>query len=112
MDLQGIKLGDSVVTVVESQVIIDSGTNILLLPDTSYRSMKSNMLSMCSSVQLHGICDVASDQTLFDNVCYDFTQQQIDQFPNITIGVPNIDLKMNPRNYILKDYGVNFKKPG
>jgi hypothetical protein len=60
---------------------------------------------------LHGICDVPAGQTWFDNVCLDFTQEQIDMFPNITMSVQGIELTMTPRNYILLNYGVNYK-PG
>jgi len=111
MNLNGINVGSNSVFVDEQQVIIDSGTNILLVPDETYSSMKSTFLSMCNSVKLHGICDVASDQTLFDNKCYVFSPNQVAAFPNITIAVQGIDLVMNAANYILLNYGVNFK-PG
>ncbi len=62
-------------------------------------------------MQLHGICDVSSSATLFDGVCFDFTAAQVAQFPNITISVPGIDLNLNSANYILLNYGVNFR-PG
>ncbi len=71
----------------------------------------STFLDLCSSVNLHGICDVSSSQTLFDGFCYDFTSAQVAQFPNITISVTGLNLVMNPTNYILLNYGVNFK-PG
>ena len=112
MQLNGMKLGGQQVYTDEPQVIIDSGTNILLLPDETFSSMKKLFLGMCSSQnQLHGICDVGSTETLFDGKCFDFTAAQIAAFPNITISVPSIDLVMTPKNYILFEYGVNFK-PG
>lgn len=67
MQANGLTVGNSQVYLDESQVIIDSGTNILLLPTESYTSMKQQMLAMCSSVNLHGICDVPSTKTLFDS---------------------------------------------
>ena len=110
MQITGIQLNKSAnVFLDEQQVIIDSGTNILLLPDESYTSMKKLMLDMCSTVNLHGICDVNSTETLFDNVCYNFTQAQIDMFPTITFQVTGIELEMTAAQYILFEYGVNFK---
>lgn len=113
MQLNSIGVGNSnvPVSVVEEQVIIDSGTNIVLLPDETYTSMKQSFLSLCSSVNLHGICDVSQDATLFDGSCYTFTQQQLNAFPNVTFTVPNINLVLQPSNYILKNYGTNFQ-PG
>ncbi len=73
--------------------------------------MKKQLLAMCSSVYLHGVCDVAVGLTIFDNVCYSFTPAQVSAFPNITLSVPNINLVMTPQNYILLNYGVNYK-PG
>jgi len=111
MQLEGISVGNSSVYIDENAFILDSGTNILLLADESYTAMKTAFLDMCSSVSLHGICDVSSSQTLFDGYCYDFTSAQVAQFPNITIAVTGINLVINPVNYILLNYGVNYK-PG
>ena len=108
MSVTGMTIGSSSVFLDESQVIIDSGTNIILLPTESYTSMKSRLLSMCSAgANLHGICDVSSSNTLFDNACFSFSQAQLSAFPNITLSVVGINLVMQPKDYLLLNYGVN-----
>lgn len=77
MGAQGITVGGASVVLDEPNVIIDSGTNILLLPSESYTSLKQVFLALCSSVNLHGVCDVPSGSTIFDNVCYPFTPAQV-----------------------------------
>lgn len=72
--------------------------------------MKTVMLNMCNTVKLHGICDVASDETLFDNVCYDMTPEQVAMFPDITLSVPNINLVMKASDYILQNCKSTTRK--
>jgi hypothetical protein len=112
MQLEGITLGNNAsIYIDENAFILDSGTNILLVADETYSSMKNAFLEMCSTVNLHGICDVASSKTLFDGYCFDFTAAQVAQFPNITIALTGVNLTLRNSNYILLNYGTNFK-PG
>lgn len=82
----------------DSLFILDSGTNVLLLPETQFNSF-SQILASNSSLP-----DV---QQLLDGKCLPLTQAQIDDFPDITLqmtaaggGAP-FDLVMGPRTYLL-----------
>merc|ERR1711991_154869 len=70
-------------------------------------------LQKCGQLNLHGICDVPANETLFDNQCFDFTESQLQAYTSfdLTFSVaPQLDLKLKYQNYLLQDFGVNGKK--
>jgi len=106
METLGINVDNLPVDDVPQNVIIDTGTNDLLLPTETYSSMKNQFLSLCNSVNLVGICNVDSSKTLFDGVCYSMTPQDVQQFPNITLVVRNVNLTMTGTDYVLQGFGT------
>lgn len=65
---------------------VDSGTTLMLLPDVAFAAMKKAFLALCSSQQLHGVCDVSSSSTLFDGgACFSMTPSQLAAFPTIQL---------------------------
>ncbi len=86
------------------RAILDSGTNVLLLPQKYYDAMKTVFVGLCGSgdgANLHGICDVAADATLFEGKCFTYTQDQIDAFPPMTLSMQNVNLNMTAADYLL-----------
>jgi len=79
--------GQSVAAATSS--IIDSGTNILLLPTPMYNALSQRFLSLCTQFNMTGICTGTynSSATLLDGFCYDLTQEDFSRFPNITFSI-------------------------
>ncbi len=58
----------------------------MLIPNTSFAALKNIFLSNCSTSNLHGVCDVSSGNTIFDNNnCFSFTASQLAAFPTIQL---------------------------
>ena len=87
------------------QVILDTGTNILLLPEEGYASMKQQFVSMCTDgVHLVGVCNVPpGNKTLFEGGCFDLTLDDIAKYPSFNIGLDNgASLQMHAPDYLMK----------
>ena len=52
-----------------SNCIIDMGTPFMTLPLEVFNALKQIFISNCSETNLIGICNVPSNQTLFDGYC-------------------------------------------
>lgn len=64
---------------------------------------------MCSTVILHGICDVPRGSTLFDNRCYSMTASQIAAYPTITILLNNsVSLSVSGSEYIFYEASIGL----
>jgi hypothetical protein len=65
---------------------VDSGTTLMLLPNSAFAALKQSFLNNCSSNNLHGVCDVDSSSTIFDNSnCFSFSASQLAAFPVIQL---------------------------
>jgi len=84
-----------------SNAIVDSGTNILLLPDELYGPLDSTFQSLCSKINLPYICK--TKKSFFDGYCYPLTQQQIDEFPSIELNIDGVPLIMSGEDYLLEE---------
>jgi hypothetical protein len=101
----GNKSGEKVVRGLPKQVILDTGTNILLLPEEGYASMKQQFVSMCTDgVHLVGVCNVPpGNKTLFEGGCFDLTLDDIAKYPSFNIGLDNgASLQMHAPDYLMK----------
>jgi hypothetical protein len=63
---------------------LDSGTNVLLLPDEAFQPLKQLFVNNCTANPLKGVCS-GDDKTLFDGYCFQLTQQDIDAFPTLQL---------------------------
>lgn len=65
--------------------IVDSGTVMPTLPTLAFEAVRQIFVNNCSKSNLKGVCTgvTAPNATLFDQVCFDLSPQDIAQFPTI-----------------------------
>lgn len=84
-----------------SNLIVDSGTNVLLQRTGNFLRIKNAIISqMCTGGNKftgHGVCDNNAD--FFDQVCYPYTFAQLNEFPPISLVIDNATLTMSGREY-------------
>ena len=88
-----------------AESILDTGTNILLLPDEGFASMKQEFINTCNTggAKLPGICTEPGQPTLFDGACFNLTSTDVAMFPFFHIGLDNnVNLEMHPEDYLLQ----------
>ena len=85
MNFEGITINGQSVQGLGSTVVIDSGTNDLLISQSGFDAMEQMFKGMCSTTKLAGICGV--DKTLFDGACFHMTEEEIAMFPDFTVSV-------------------------
>eukprot|EP01126_Amoeba_proteus_P012892 TRINITY_DN1535_c0_g1_i4.p1 TRINITY_DN1535_c0_g1~~TRINITY_DN1535_c0_g1_i4.p1 ORF type:complete len:446 (-),score=86.50 TRINITY_DN1535_c0_g1_i4:108-1445(-) len=101
MSLQSLNVFGKHVTEVASEAILDSGTNVLLLPDDAFNAVAEVFYQSCSNgSNLVGICNVPRDQSLFNGKCYPLTSKQVAAYPNITLEFPGAKISMAPSTYL------------
>lgn len=92
--------------------IVDSGTTLLILPNSPYNTLVSRIKAMCSSTDLPGVCNTASGKSIFDGYCYSMTDIQIKRFPVIAAQIPGWgSLSINPHDYLIpgtQGFGVAY----
>eukprot|EP00163_Fabomonas_tropica_P003162 TRINITY_DN12634_c0_g1_i1.p1 TRINITY_DN12634_c0_g1~~TRINITY_DN12634_c0_g1_i1.p1 ORF type:complete len:454 (+),score=114.32 TRINITY_DN12634_c0_g1_i1:59-1420(+) len=97
-----VTIGTQVQAPVQNQIIIDSGTNVLLLEDAMFDFIKDTIKAQCSSSSLHGVCDVPSgSKDLFSGGCFTFTEAQKAAFPNITLNLQGANLTLSGDDYLV-----------
>jgi len=89
--VNSMKLGDSTINVGESG-ILDTGTNILLVPPNVYTEMQK---SMCANAGL-AKCD-----DLWQNKCFALTDAEVDAYPPLSLELNGVSLEMTSRDYLL-----------
>lgn len=90
----------------KSSAILDSGTNILLLPTEGFQGLKASLVSLCANAKLAGLCDdntkPDSGATLFDRKCFPLTPAEVAAYPDINVAVSkDITLTMSAHDYLL-----------
>eukprot|EP00456_Euglypha_rotunda_P023745 TRINITY_DN19630_c0_g1_i4.p1 TRINITY_DN19630_c0_g1~~TRINITY_DN19630_c0_g1_i4.p1 ORF type:complete len:415 (-),score=45.09 TRINITY_DN19630_c0_g1_i4:44-1288(-) len=100
MTLKSITIGGSTVSgTTNTQAILDSGTNILLLPTPAYNSVATILKNNCTQNPLVGVCNTSS--TIFDGSCFPLTQAQINQYPPIQVNLDGATLTMQGKDYVI-----------
>eukprot|EP00998_Keelungia_sp_KM082_P003496 NODE_1434_length_1334_cov_70.681856_g1421_i0.p1 GENE.NODE_1434_length_1334_cov_70.681856_g1421_i0~~NODE_1434_length_1334_cov_70.681856_g1421_i0.p1 ORF type:complete len:403 (+),score=89.22 NODE_1434_length_1334_cov_70.681856_g1421_i0:60-1268(+) len=103
--MDSIKVGEASISGLNPTAILDTGTNVLLLPTKAYDSMKAAFLDMCASKKLAGICDQPKNETLFEGHCFPLTAAEVAEYPDITLNVGDasnpVALTMVPTDYLL-----------
>ena len=93
--------GESIKGSTTKQAILDSGTNILLLPSTPYNSLESILLANCTNNNLVGMCGVTPNLFTF-GTCFALTDEQLDMYPPLALSLDNgLTLEMSPRDYLV-----------
>eukprot|EP01104_Vermistella_antarctica_P006494 TRINITY_DN17194_c0_g1_i1.p1 TRINITY_DN17194_c0_g1~~TRINITY_DN17194_c0_g1_i1.p1 ORF type:complete len:453 (+),score=111.71 TRINITY_DN17194_c0_g1_i1:160-1518(+) len=111
MGISGITIGGASIKGVQSSIIIDTGTNDLLIPTAAYNSMKAELLDQCSTGNFTGMCNVPSDKTLFDGQCFAMTPEMAAEFPDIVLQVDNVPLTLTGADYVLQGFGSEPFQP-
>jgi len=86
-----LKLGNVSVPVGKT-AILDTGTNILLLPAKVFQAAQT---SMCSDTSL------SHCQTLWQNTCVELSDAEVDAYPPLTMELDGVSLEMTSRDYLL-----------
>jgi hypothetical protein len=76
----------------ENSAILDTGTNVLLLPPNAYSQVQR---AMCANASL------VSCEALWRNECVDLTEEQLDQYPPLSFQLDGTVLEMDSRDYLL-----------
>jgi hypothetical protein len=101
LQLTDIQINGVTVDGTANQVaILDSGTNVLLVTDQMFQSMKEIFVNNCSSNPLVGICDVTNG-TLFDGQCFPLTAKQMAAYPPIVFRLAELTLTLQPVDYLI-----------
>lgn len=89
--VRSVRVGDKAFEVGHTAVM-DSGTNILLLPRKLHDAVKD---WMCTD-SMFSFC-----KELWNHTCQSMTPEQIDAYPQFHIELDGVSLEMSPRDYIL-----------
>jgi hypothetical protein len=90
--LNGSAHGASASVRVGRRAILDTGTNILLLPDALLATFHR---TMCQDAGL------ASCDALWSNQCVSLTEAQVDAYPSLELQLDGTSLHMSARDYLL-----------
>jgi len=99
MPMLSIEVGGKVVEGTHVSAILDSGTNILLLPNQAFSSMKSIFVNNCTQNPLVGVC--GKGPTIFDGACFALTAPQRAAYPPITINLDGATLNVPVSSYLV-----------
>ena len=85
--------------------VVDTGTNILLLPDQPYQALRQVYSNLCGSLKLPGFCNVANKSaTLFDGVCYPLTAAERASWPDLVLVFQGgLSVPMKANTYIIEN---------
>jgi hypothetical protein len=88
-------------------VIVDSGTTLLIVSTQIMTAIQNEITSLCAKTPLVGVCNVPSNQTLFDGLCYPMTAAQVNQFPTLSIKFETAGyLSILPQDYLWQGAGI------
>jgi len=92
VQVNSVQLGQASIEVGEA-AILDTGTNVLLVPTAVLKEMEK---TMCADSSL------ASCSDLWNGKCVDLTDSQVAAYPPLALQLDSIDLEMTPADYLLK----------
>jgi len=70
--------------------LVDSGTTLIVLPQTVFDAVEAAMKAVCSTYKLPGVCGVSQKDSIFAGNCFDMTQDDKDHFPDFGVKVTGI----------------------
>eukprot|EP01104_Vermistella_antarctica_P011876 TRINITY_DN3357_c0_g1_i2.p1 TRINITY_DN3357_c0_g1~~TRINITY_DN3357_c0_g1_i2.p1 ORF type:complete len:261 (+),score=68.12 TRINITY_DN3357_c0_g1_i2:436-1218(+) len=89
----------------EALSCIDSGTNGVLLPPSAFTALQNTVTALCENTTLHGVCDVLPNATIFDGQCFNYTQAQLEEFPEFTMVIEGVKLTFDATRYMVNPNG-------
>ena len=102
MPLSGITVGGKAIKVARKSAILDSGTNVLLVPTPIFDAITEVFLGYCQAgSKLKGICNVpAGTKSLLKDGCWTVTPAEAAAFPSMSLGITPKGLHMPPSTYL------------
>lgn len=93
VNMNGLRVGGVAIPFTAQDVVLDSGTNILLLDSTTYSSFQSQ-LTQCSNC--------AHVNSLFNGACHNLTASQVAAYPSLQLYLDaGVVLTMPPSSYLV-----------
>jgi hypothetical protein len=93
VNMNGLSVGGVAIPFSQQDVVLDSGTNILLLDPTTYGAFQ-NQLTQCSNC--------AHVNSLFNGACHNLTASEVNAFPSLQLSLDaGVVLTMPPSSYLV-----------
>jgi hypothetical protein len=93
VNMNGLTVGGVAIPFMTQDVVLDSGTNILLLDSTTYSAFQSQ-LTLCSNC--------VHVNSLFNGACHNFTASQVAAYPTLQLILDaGVVLTMAPSSYLV-----------
>jgi hypothetical protein len=83
-------IGLSPTTLNSQMVILDSGTTLISIPEFILQPYFNILYGMCNNVNLVGICNAPSGQSIFEGYCYKMSASDMQKYPSMNIYVNGI----------------------
>jgi len=97
--MNSMTVGGQTIEATQTSAIIDSGTNILLLPNQAFNSMKTIFVNNCTQNPLVGVC--GTGKTIFDGACFPLTAKQMAAYPPLVINLEGATLSVPYYSYLV-----------
>jgi len=105
----GVSLNISAWDLNDNQVIVDSGTTLIIVDNQVMTATQNLLTGLCSTTNLVGVCGLTYNNSIFNSNCFLMTPAQVNAFPNMTIsmyGSPNFPLTISPWQYLWQGAGI------
>ena len=103
MELASMSVGSKPIKLgLRKHAILDSGTNVLLVPTPIFDAVKEAFLGMCQAgAKLKGVCGVPKGaKSLLEGGCFSVSPAEAAAFPSLSLGITASGLTMPPSSYL------------
>ena len=103
MELASMSVGSKPIKLgLRKHAILDSGTNVLLVPTPIFDAIKEAFLGMCQAgAKLKGVCGVPKGtKSLLEGGCFSVSPAESAAFPSLSLGITASGLTMPPSSYL------------
>jgi len=88
-------------------VIVDSGTTLIIVDTQILTAIQKVLTANCTTHPLVGVCNVTTGNGLFDGKCFNLTNEQVSDFPPLTLVLQGTKgLTISPFDYLWQGTGV------
>jgi hypothetical protein len=99
--VDGVSLGVSHWDLNINDVIVDSGTTLVITNKKLNDAFTARLQGMCDKTPLVGICNATVGKTLFDGYCYNMSEADVAMFPNVSTSLKGTgQLVIPPKAYL------------
>jgi len=102
---QSIGVPPSVYTGGFGGTVLDSGTNIIVVPQEAYDALTATFQKYCATQPLKYMC--GPGKTFFDGSCFPMQQSDVESYPTIGLDFNGVELQIEGSNYILEHPDMN-----